>query len=124
MFNDDELITHLGSYSEERQANGCEPQDGSYSDGHGGLTSMIFLSIDAAADYHSSNKRLMIAPPDVKVDIILDPHLLGLLPRSLLPTAVYIVCVAVFAYYASGYIYAWIRGPVKAKNNEKKSKVS
>lgn len=124
MFNDDELITQLGSYSEERQANPCEPQDGLHGDGHGGPTSMLFLSIDAAADYHSSNKRLMTAPPDVKVDILLDPYMLGLFPRSLLPTAVYIVGVAVFAYYASGYIYAYIRGPVRAKNNEKKSKVS
>jgi hypothetical protein len=86
---------------------------------------MLFLAIDAAADYHSSNKTLMKFPPDVKVDIILDPFVLGLLPRSLLPTAGYIVCVAIVAYYASGYIYAYIRGPTKDKKNEKKkSKVS
>jgi hypothetical protein len=122
-FNDEHLITQLGSYSEERQSSACEPQDGAYSDHH--PTSMLFLAIDAAADYHSSNKTLMKFPPDVKVDIILDPYVLGLLPRSLLPTVVYVVCVAIMAYYMSGHIYAYIRGPTKAEKNEKKkSKVS
>jgi hypothetical protein len=99
-------------------------QGGSYSGENGGPTSMLFLAVDAAADYHSSNKTLMSSPPDVKVDIILDPYVLGVIPRSLLPTVFYILCVAVVAYYVSGYIYGWIRGPGKAIKSEKKSKVS
>jgi len=85
---------------------------------------MLFLAIDAAADFYSSNKTLMSSPPDVNVDIILDPYILGLLPRSLVPTVAYIVCVAVVAYFVSGYIYAWIRGPIKPRSERKKSKVS
>jgi hypothetical protein len=97
VFNDEQLITLLGTYSEERQSSPCEPQEGSYGDGDAGQTSMLFLVMDAAADYHSSNKTLMRSPPDVRVDIILDPYILGLLPRSLLPTVVYIAFVAFVA---------------------------
>jgi hypothetical protein len=125
VFNDEHLITQLGSYSEERQSNSCDPQESPSSDDHVGQTSLLFLVIDAAADYYSSNKTLMSSPPDVKVDIILDPYLLGVLPRSLAPTVAYIMCVAFVAYYLSGYIYAWIRRPAMTKKNtEKKSKVS
>lgn len=47
-------------------------------------------------------------PPPVDVDIILDPFILNILPRSLGPTAVYIGVVAVTAWFISGYIYRWI----------------
>jgi hypothetical protein len=60
----------------------------------------------------------------VKVDIILDPYILDLLPHSLLPTSVYILCVALGAYFVSGHAHAYIRGLIKAKEDENKPKVS
>jgi len=45
-------------------------------------------------------------PPPVLVDIILDPFLFNVLPRSLLPTLGYIVVVAVVAYLAARYVVA------------------
>ena len=47
-------------------------------------------------------------PPPVDVDIILDPFLLNILPRSLGPTAIYISGVAVASFFISGFIYRWI----------------
>jgi hypothetical protein len=39
--------------------------------------------------------------------VVLDPYLLNIFPRSLLPTAAYIVLLAVGGYYISGF--AWKR---------------
>ncbi len=36
---------------------------------------------------------------------VLDPFLLNVLPRSLLPTGVYLIVLAVLAWYLSGYIW-------------------
>lgn len=35
---------------------------------------------------------------------VLDPFLLNVLPRSLLPTSVYLIVLVVLAWYLSGYI--------------------
>lgn len=51
-------------------------------------------------------------PPPVLVDIILDPFLLNILPRSLLPTVGYIVVVAAAAYFAARYVVARLDGIV------------
>jgi hypothetical protein len=50
----------------------------------------------------------MRSPPDVGVDIILDPYLLNVLPRSLVPTGVYLIIISILSYYLSGAIYAWL----------------
>lgn len=60
--------------------------------------SVLLLEIRAAADYFTANKELMANPPPVMVDLILDPYLLNLVPQSLLPTAAYIVLVAVVTW--------------------------
>lgn len=36
---------------------------------------------------------------------VLDPFLLNILPRSLLPTGFYLIVLAVLAWYLSGYIW-------------------
>ena len=36
---------------------------------------------------------------------VLDPFLFNILPRSLLPTGVYLIILAVFAWYLSGFIW-------------------
>lgn len=51
-------------------------------------------------------------PPPVLVDIILDPFLLNILPRSLLPTVGYIVVVTAAAYFAARYAVASLDGIV------------
>jgi hypothetical protein len=70
--------------------------------------SLLFLRIQAAASYFTTNQTLMREPLPVDVDIILDPFILNILPRSLGPTAIYITTVSLFAWFLSGYIYRWL----------------
>ena len=44
------------------------------------------------------------APP-VLVDVILDPYLLNIFPKSLIPTAAYLVVLAVGAWFLSSMIW-------------------
>jgi hypothetical protein len=71
--------------------------------------SVLLLQILSAADYFTHNETLMSTVPAVDVDIILDPFLLNVLPRSLLPTAGYIISIAVIAYGLSSRVLAWIQ---------------
>ncbi|KAI2699861.1 hypothetical protein CBS147317_6776 [Penicillium roqueforti] len=59
--------------------------------------SVLFLHVHAAADYFSTDQALMQNVPPVAVDLILDPFLFNVFPRSLVPTAGWIVLVAVLA---------------------------
>ncbi|PYI03777.1 hypothetical protein BO78DRAFT_463053 [Aspergillus sclerotiicarbonarius CBS 121057] len=56
--------------------------------------SVLFLRVRAAADYFSTDAELMRTVPPVAVDVILDPFLGNVFPRSLVPTACYGVVVA------------------------------
>jgi hypothetical protein len=68
----------------------------------------LFLRVHAAADYFSTDQALMRNVPPVAVDLILDPFLFNVFPRSLLPTAGYIVVVAILAVFLG----RWIVGEV------------
>ena len=68
-------------------------------------TSLLFLRIQAAADYFSLNKTLMENVPPVHVDLIFDPYLFNVFPLSLVPTAGYIIVIAVFSFFLSGWVY-------------------
>ena len=74
-----------------------------------GISSTLFLQVYAAADYYTMNQSMMQNPPPVFVDIILDPYLFNIVPRSLLPTAVYIIILAVGGWYIAKYISAFIQ---------------
>lgn len=47
--------------------------------------------------------------PPVYVDIILDPYVFNLLPRSLLPTIGYIIVVAILSWFMGRRISSWIQ---------------
>lgn len=68
------------------------------------IESVLFLRILAAADYYTANSTLMESVQPVKADIILDPFLLNVFPRSLVPTAIYVLPVAVLVYFIGAYI--------------------
>ncbi|CAI7670366.1 unnamed protein product [Penicillium bialowiezense] len=70
--------------------------------------SVLFLRVHAAADYFSTNETLMRDVPPVAVDLILDPFLFNVFPRSLVPTAGWIIAVAVLAVVLG----RWIVGEV------------
>lgn len=102
VFETPELVTSLAAYSY------AQP-DAVYPSAPTGDTSLLFLRIHTAADYYSANKTLMQNVPPVHVDIILDPFLLNVLPRSLGPTAAYIVLVAACAWLVARRIASWLQ---------------
>ena len=104
MFDTADLISSLSTYSEGRRHLLRETHSGA----KGPLTSTLFLRIQSAASFYSSNRTLMNEPPAVDVDIILDPFLLNVLPRSLAPVGAYLVVVSIGAWFCSGYLYRWL----------------
>ncbi|KAL1958359.1 hypothetical protein VTO42DRAFT_4676 [Malbranchea cinnamomea] len=72
-------------------------------------SSSLLLLVEAAADYFTLNETLMASVPPVQTDIILDPYLLNVFPESLIPTAGYLVVVAVAGWYVSGLMWSTIK---------------
>ncbi len=71
--------------------------------------SLLFLQIFAAADYYTADATLMSNVPPVYVDIILDPFLLNVLPRSLAPTGALIVLVAIVSYFVARLAVSYLQ---------------
>ncbi|KAL2868697.1 uncharacterized protein BJX67DRAFT_34056 [Aspergillus lucknowensis] len=66
--------------------------------------SVLFLRIVAAADYFSLDRALMENVPPVLADIILDPFLGNVFPKSLVPTACWVSVVACLAVFVARWI--------------------
>jgi len=66
--------------------------------------SVLFLRIFAAADYFTLNTEMMKTVPQVTVDMILDPYLLNILPRSLVPTLGWVAVAGAVGWVAGGWI--------------------
>ncbi|KAI1311650.1 hypothetical protein F5Y03DRAFT_285204 [Xylaria venustula] len=71
--------------------------------------SILLLRVFTAADYYSTNHTWMENALPVPVDIILDPFLFNILPRSLLTTVIYTVAVAIVSWFMGGEISSWVR---------------
>lgn len=102
------LVSSLAAYSERRQDFGLGDPEYTEADSSTSSKSALFLQIHSAADFFSSNRTLMEFPPAVDVDIILDPYLFNIFPRSLGPTAIYIAILAVGSWFLSGIIHTWL----------------
>jgi hypothetical protein len=70
--------------------------------------SFLFLRVQAAAEFYTTNKTLMNNPPPVLIDLILDPYLANILPASLVTTAAYITFLAIVSIPLSRTIYQFI----------------
>ena len=130
MFETPELITSLAKYSESEQpklieTDGQNPsistadvaRKPTFEDG----SSILFLRILAAADYFTMNQTIMEQVPPVFVDIILDPYISNVFPQSLIPTAAYIVIIAIGSWFLSEYISKWVMS-ITAKGDRKSDK--
>lgn len=124
VFDTPDLLSSLARYSDQRQE--LQVTDAGYLSEHlpPATQSTLFLRVQAAASYYSTNRTLMEHPLPVHVDIsmsnlphqapksltspVLDPYILNILPRSLAPTAAYITLVAIGAWFLSGFIYRWL----------------
>ncbi|USW50119.1 Putative F-box domain, GPI-Mannosyltransferase II co-activator, Pga1 [Septoria linicola] len=102
VFDTPHLIESLAAFAEEKSPS----SPGTESAQDHSLGSVLFLRVDAAADYFTTNKTLMVHPTPVDVDIILDPYLGNIFPASLVSTAVYIAVLAVLAFFLSGQIWS------------------
>lgn len=91
------LLSALIKFSETQLAGSIPKSSPSNDDEH--EAPGLFLRIQSAADYFTTNSTLMENVPPVTADIILDPFIANVLPRSLAPAAIYIVLVAVLVYY-------------------------
>ncbi|KAF1943368.1 hypothetical protein EJ02DRAFT_443433 [Clathrospora elynae] len=108
VFNTPELIHSLARYSEQLQDPRLQFKQYTQETGPAAAQSVLFLRIQAAASYYSTNRTLMSSPLPVHVDIILDPFILNVFPRSLAPVAVYISAVVIGAWFLSAYVYDWL----------------
>ncbi|KAA6412698.1 MAG: hypothetical protein FRX48_03690 [Lasallia pustulata] len=114
VFKTPALTSALASYSETRQSvqvnvDNIEPRihklTNTPSTPKPTQSSLLFLQVFAAADYYTTNKTLMNHVPLVAVDIILDPFLFNILPKSLLPTGAYLIVLAVGAWFLSEFVW-------------------
>ncbi|KAK8039467.1 hypothetical protein PG993_007878 [Apiospora rasikravindrae] len=126
VFESAELITELSDYSLTRQNSDRVVLKKGHHDGSSTdrprerEASVLFLQILAAADYYTTNKTLMNEVPPVYVDIILDPYVFNLLPRSLLPTIGYIVAVAILSWFMARRVSSWIQSIAAKPDQDKK----
>ncbi|MCJ1387251.1 hypothetical protein MMC18_000091 [Xylographa bjoerkii] len=72
------------------------------------IVSTLLLHVSAAADYYSRDTTLMRDGLLVDLDIILDPYLLNIFPQSLVPTAIYLIVLAVLSWAVSGFVWQWL----------------
>ncbi|OHE92612.1 hypothetical protein CORC01_12058 [Colletotrichum orchidophilum] len=122
-----ELISSLATYASLRRSDqdDVDAHEASRRANQEHENSLLFLRVSASADYFTDNDTLMAQVEPVSVDLILDPFLFNVLPRSLVPTVAYVVFVAFSAWFLSKRILAWIQ-PVLAtegKSAEKKKRL-
>ncbi|CAF3549292.1 unnamed protein product [Fusarium graminearum] len=119
-----ELIQSLAGYAFSRQDDGTElheelPQPGEKER----KASLLLLQIKASADYFTDDEALMKDPPAVLVDLILDPYLFNIVPRSLVPTAGYIVVLAVVSWFIARSVASRLQAiAITADSSDKKKK--
>ncbi|KAH6847876.1 hypothetical protein B0I37DRAFT_405740 [Chaetomium sp. MPI-CAGE-AT-0009] len=113
-----ELMSSLHAYAASRQGLAADddhtaPPKADDGSGSGERdASILLLRILAAADYFTTDASLMRDVPPVDVDVILDPFLFNVLPRSIAGTACYVVAVAAVAFLVARWTAARIRGLV------------
>ena len=121
-FEDPALLSSLTIFSNNRRDEVTQPliqqlQDRKYESplSHEVTNlSLLFLQISAAADYYSLNRTLMEHVPRVFADIILDRYILNIFPKSLVPTAGYIVVLAIGSWFLSSFVWRTLSDMVQA----------
>ncbi|KAF2213165.1 hypothetical protein CERZMDRAFT_120974 [Cercospora zeae-maydis SCOH1-5] len=111
VFDTPHLIQGLASFAQQQGPPAASSQ--TFEDQYS--SSILFLRVQAAADYFTTNKTLMLHPQPVDVDIILDPYLANFFPASLLPTAFYLFILALLSFYLSGAIWRFLQPRTASK---------
>ncbi|KAK8212737.1 hypothetical protein IWZ01DRAFT_434114 [Phyllosticta capitalensis] len=109
VFDSPDLISALADYSESLpETKAVVAEDAAAGASDTAPASILFLQIQAAADYFTLNKTLMDEPPDVKAEIILDPYILNVVPRSLVPTGIYLIACTIGAWFVASLLVGWL----------------
>ncbi|KAL5352754.1 hypothetical protein ACLOAV_002702 [Pseudogymnoascus australis] len=123
VFKTPSLIMSLAEYSETQQRNPASVGDSIKSaiQPATGTTdqSLLLLSISVAADYYTTDAYLMENPSPVFVDVILDPFILNVFPRSLVPTAGYITIVAIGSFFLARFLSRFLARVAKTDIQKK-----
>lgn len=123
VFQTPDLLVSLAEFSQSRQpTEGVDGQPSRRRSAESGerQASLLLLRILAAADYFTDKKALMQIPPPVLADIHLDPYLLNVFPRSLVPTAGFIVVVAALSFVLARYAGKQLQHVALDDDNKKK----
>ncbi|KND94020.1 hypothetical protein TOPH_00908 [Tolypocladium ophioglossoides CBS 100239] len=83
-------------------------------------TSVLLLHVRAAADYFTDDAELMQNPPPGLVDLILDPFLYNVVPRSLIPTAGYLVLVGAVTWFVARWIASSLQSVASSPESQAK----
>jgi hypothetical protein len=114
VFDTPDLIQSLAGFSSDSERKRPEPSPLSPKT----KESVLFLRVRAAADFFTTDKELMSSPPSVDVDLILDPFVFNVFPRSLGPTAAYIIVLACGAWIISGRVWRFLRFNATIKSRQ------
>lgn len=101
---DSALVSSLSHFSATKEHRNSPSERNSTKSVNNNDKSVLFLRVLAAADYYTTNTTLMENVPPVAVDLILDPFLANVFPRSLVPTAAWIVVVTVVSVVVARFI--------------------
>lgn len=106
-----ELITSLWDYSTSRlqEAGDAEQKTQPKEKKADREASVLFLQVSTAADYYTTDAKLMENVPPVDVDVILDPYILNILPQSMVPTICYVIVISTIAWLVAQQIAGWLR---------------
>lgn len=114
VFDTPELIQALAAYAEEPNRERPVPSRSIARSEE----SVLFLRVRAAADFFTTDKKLMSNPPPVDIDLILDPYVFNVFPGSLGRTAAYIVALAFVAWIVSGAVWKFLQSNTATKAHE------
>lgn len=116
-----DLITSLAEYSTTKQGIASLERSpnivhdyGRQSNGER-VASVLLLRVLAAADYYTDDAYLMANPRPVLVDVILDPFLANVLPKSLVPTVGYLTIVAIISWFVAKKVASWLQSLLKSQ---------
>lgn len=113
-----ELMQSLADYAYSRQSSTDSQEDREEGERS---ASVLLLQIKASADYFTDDAALMRDPPPVLVDLILDPYLYNLIPRSLVPTIGFLVLVGLVAWFVARSVASKLQSiAVAGESREKK----
>lgn len=107
VFDTPHLVQSLANYSERLE----QDSKGIFTAERNSLVeseSILFLHVQAAADYFTTNQTLMLQPSPVDIDLILDPYIGGIFPRSLGPISIYIATIASVAWLTSKFSWKYL----------------